>query len=175
MFLSLLGLLCLATGWVQQKSISGTISDENGLPLPGATVVIQNTTVGTTTDFDGNFSLEASAGDVLEISYVGYQNATLTVGEADAYSLSLQLGNELAEVVVTSQYWIAMYNRGFEGWYVYRKFDGPKLNVAANSQLPVPKRYTYPIDEQSLNAGNWSAASNNGASDLQQTPIFWDK
>lgn len=76
---------------------------------------------------------------------------------------------------IAMQYWIAMYNRGFEGWYVYRKFDGPKLNVAANSQLPVPKRYTYPIDEQSLNAGNWSAASNNGASDLQQTPIFWDK
>ena len=102
LFLSLLGLLCLATGWAQQKIISGTISDENGLPLPGATVVIQNTTEGTTTDFDGNFSLAASPGDVLEISYVGYQNATLTVGDADTYALSLQPGNELQEVVVTA-------------------------------------------------------------------------
>lgn len=76
---------------------------------------------------------------------------------------------------IALQYWIAMYNRGFEGWYIFRKFDGPKLNIAANSQLPVPKRYTYPVDEQSLNATNWSAISNNGATDLLQTPIFWDK
>jgi len=76
---------------------------------------------------------------------------------------------------IAMQYWIAMYNRGFEGWYVYRKFDAPKLNIAANSKLPVPKRYTYPISEQTLNAVNWKAASNDGTSDLQQTPIFWDK
>ena len=46
-----------------QQSISGTVSDENG-PLPGATVVVQGTSNGVSTDFDGNFSIQASAGDV---------------------------------------------------------------------------------------------------------------
>ena len=49
-----------------QQSISGTVSDENG-PLPGATVVVQGTSNGVSTDFDGNFSIQASAGDVLEV------------------------------------------------------------------------------------------------------------
>lgn len=72
------------------------------------------------------------------------------------------------------QYWLAMYNRGFEGWYVYRKFDAPTLNTAFVSQLPVPKRYTYPTNEQSLNEANWEAASTAIGGDLQQTKIFWD-
>jgi TonB-linked SusC/RagA family outer membrane protein len=102
LLLFLLGILCMTIGWAQQKTITGTVNDENGLPLPGATIVIQNTTIGTTTDFDGNFMLEASPNDVLEISYVGYQNATLTVGTADVYTLSLQIGNALEEIVVTA-------------------------------------------------------------------------
>ncbi len=72
------------------------------------------------------------------------------------------------------QYWLAMYNRGFEGWYVYRKFDAPTFNVAATSGLPVPKRYTYPIAEQSINEANWSAASSAIGGDEQQTSVFWD-
>lgn len=75
---------------------------------------------------------------------------------------------------IGKQYWLAMYNRGFEGWYVYRKFDAPVLNIAATSQLPVPKRYTYPLAEQSINETNWSAASSAIGGDLQQTPVFWD-
>ena len=57
---SLLGLLMLHVGWAQQKTISGTVNDENGAPLPGATVVVDGTTRGVTTDFDGNFSMQAS-------------------------------------------------------------------------------------------------------------------
>jgi hypothetical protein len=72
------------------------------------------------------------------------------------------------------QYWLAMYNRGFEGWYVYRKFDAPTFNTASVSGLPVPKRYTYPTNEQSLNEANWEAASTAIGGDEQQTKIFWD-
>ncbi len=72
------------------------------------------------------------------------------------------------------QYWLAMYNRGFEGWYVYRKFDAPVLNVAATSLLPVPKRYTYPTSEQTLNGTNYAAAVAAIGEDIQQTPVFWD-
>ena len=72
------------------------------------------------------------------------------------------------------QFWLAMYNRGFEGWCVYRKYDAPVLNVAANSGLPVPKRYTYPANEQTLNKVNWLAASGAIGGDTQSTKIFWD-
>jgi TonB-linked SusC/RagA family outer membrane protein len=102
LFLSLLGILMVQVGFAQQKTITGTITDETGLPLPGATVVIENTTRGVSTDFDGNFSIDASAGEVLVASFVGYTDQRITIGAEDAYNLSLQPGNELEEVVITA-------------------------------------------------------------------------
>ena len=99
---SLLGLLALHMGWAQQKTITGTVNDENGLPLPGATVVIEGTTQGVATDFDGNFTLQAAQGDVLIISFVGYADQRQTVGSQDNYEISLQTDNSLSEVVVTA-------------------------------------------------------------------------
>ena len=78
------------------------------------------------------------------------------------------------KVKIARQYWIAMYNRGMEGWYVYRKFDAPQMNLAATSLLKVPKRYTYPQSEQTLNGTNYKAASSAIGGDEQQTKIFWD-
>lgn len=72
------------------------------------------------------------------------------------------------------QYWLAMYNRGFEGWYVYRKFDAPTMNVAASSGLPVPVRFTYPLSEQTLNGSNYEAAAAAIGGDLMTTKLFWD-
>ncbi len=72
------------------------------------------------------------------------------------------------------QFWLAMYNRGFEGWCVYRKYDAPVFNVAAESGLPVPKRYTYPLSEQTLNVTNYNAASSAIGGDDMTTPVFWD-
>jgi len=51
--------------WAQQTSVAGTVTDESGLPLPGATIIVENTNRGVTTDFDGNYSIEAQAGEVL--------------------------------------------------------------------------------------------------------------
>lgn len=82
--------------------VSGTISDESGLPLPGATITVEGSTRGVVTDFDGNYSIEAENGEVLLVSYVGYSDQSITVGDADNYSVSLSLDNELEEVVVTS-------------------------------------------------------------------------
>ncbi|MXV37454.1 SusD/RagB family nutrient-binding outer membrane lipoprotein [Flavobacteriaceae bacterium Ap0902] len=72
------------------------------------------------------------------------------------------------------QMWIAMYNRGFEGWTTWRRLGSPELNLPADSGLPVPLRYTYPQDEQTLNKTNYEAASAAIGGDTQQTPIFWD-
>ena len=85
-----------------QGGISGVVLDENGGPLPGANVVIENTSTGVSTDFDGNFTISANSGQVLVISYIGYTSEYITVGNQDSITISLQLDNELEEVVVTA-------------------------------------------------------------------------
>ena len=94
--------LIVQVTFAQQKTVSGTVSDENGLPLIGATVVISGTSSGTTTDFDGNYKINASAGDVLNFSYVGYSDQNSTVGASNTINATLQPDNTLDEVVVTA-------------------------------------------------------------------------
>jgi hypothetical protein len=103
-FTMILTLLALGVQFVfaQQKTVSGTVSDENNMPLPGATVLIAGTSSGTTTDFDGKFQLNVNTGDVLEISYVGYAIQSLTFGIANSYNVTLETDNSLDEVVVTA-------------------------------------------------------------------------
>ena len=85
-----------------QGGVNGVVLDENGGPLPGANVIIENTSTGVSTDFDGNFTINASSGDVLVISYIGYTSEYITVGNQDSITVSLELDNELEEVVVTA-------------------------------------------------------------------------
>ena len=86
-----------------QKTVSGTVSDDAGVPLPGATVVIQGTSTGTTTNFDGVYSISANEGDILVVSFVGYSSATATVGASSTLDFSLSPDNSLEEVVVTAE------------------------------------------------------------------------
>ena len=72
-----------------QHSVSGTITDESQLPIPGANVVVKGTTVGTVTDGSGNFSMQASDGDVLVVSYIGYTSEEITVNGNGPYNVSL--------------------------------------------------------------------------------------
>jgi TonB-linked SusC/RagA family outer membrane protein len=85
-----------------QNKISGTVFDSDGLVLPGATVIIKNTNTGVSTDFDGNFEIEADKDQVLQFSYVGFMTLEVIVGNQDSISISLQPSNQLDEVVVTS-------------------------------------------------------------------------
>ena len=101
-FLSLIGMFTLSVGLAQQKSVSGTILDETGGPLPGATVLVDGTNRGVTTDFDGNFSIQASEGETLIVSYVGYADQSIPVVSQDNYSATLSPDNELEEVVLTA-------------------------------------------------------------------------
>ncbi len=96
-------LLMFAFGFsVQAQSISGTVTDENGVPLPGATVLVEGTQNGVSTDFDGNYSINASSGDTLVFSFVGYSNQSVVVGSSATVNVSLQPDNALSEVVVTA-------------------------------------------------------------------------
>ena len=84
-----------------QQTITGIITDENDAPIPGANILIKGTTKGTQTDFDGNYSIETSAEDVLVISYLGYATQDVTVGDQTSIDIKLQTDQEkLDEVVV---------------------------------------------------------------------------
>ena len=87
-----------------QTTISGIITDSNDQPLPGATIVVENSSRGTTTDFDGLFSLEASKGDVLLISYIGFTSSKITVGDSSYYTIKLEEDASLLEEVVIVGY-----------------------------------------------------------------------
>ena len=102
LFLSLVGMFTLSIGLAQQKSVQGTILDDSGGTLPGATVLVDGTNRGVTTDFDGNFSIQVSEGETLKVSYVGYADQSIPVGSQDSYSATLSPDNELEEVVVTA-------------------------------------------------------------------------
>ena len=100
MTLTLFMALIVQISFAQQKTVSGTVSDENGLPLIGVTVIVAGTSSGTTTDFDGNYKINANTGDVLNFSYVGYSYQNITVGASNTMNVTLQPDNSLDEVVV---------------------------------------------------------------------------
>ena len=85
---------------LSQVTISGTVSDEQG-PIPGANILIQGTTTGVTTDFDGNFNIEASPNDILIVSYLGYATQNIKVGNRTTINVNLLADQQqLDEVVV---------------------------------------------------------------------------
>ncbi len=87
--------------YAQEKVIKGKVSDESGLPIPGASLLIKGTTKGNTTDMEGNYSISAKSGDIIIFSYLGYTSIEQKVGSASTYNISLQPSkSELEEVVV---------------------------------------------------------------------------
>lgn len=85
----------------QSKRVKGTVVDKNGEPIIGANVVVKGTTNGTITDIDGKFSLEVSDGALLDVSYIGYLNQEIKVGNQKQLAISLSEDTQnLDEVVV---------------------------------------------------------------------------
>jgi len=103
--LSVLMLIC-ALAYSQTREIRGKVTDENGNPVPFATVLIKGTTLGTSADPGGNFTIRAKTGDVLVISSQGHANQEVTVGTGSVVNATLTTGatSTLTEVVVTGAY-----------------------------------------------------------------------
>ena len=84
----------------QSYTISGTVTDDQSQPLPGVSVVIKGTSNGTSTDFDGKYSLSVSNGDVLVYSFVGFDEQTFLVDGSATHDVTMQSGVTLDEVVL---------------------------------------------------------------------------
>src|SRR5690554_4872900 len=87
--LILLVFLSIGELYAQEKTVSGTITDGNGQPLPGANVLVSGTTTGTQSDFDGNYSIQANASDVLVFSYIGFMAQSISVGASNTIDVTL--------------------------------------------------------------------------------------
>jgi len=104
LFLTLLVVLSTNLLVAQDKTISGTVSDQDGIPLPGATVLVKGTTNGVSTDFDGNYSINANNGDVVLFSFIGYITSEVIVENSSTINISLKIDSQqLDEVVITAQ------------------------------------------------------------------------
>ena len=94
MKLKLTWLLTLFMAFVMQlsfgqgKDITGTVTDSNGIPLPGVNVIVKGTARGAQTDFDGNYTVKANTGDVLIFSFVSMKTTEKTVGAANVINAS---------------------------------------------------------------------------------------
>lgn len=87
-----------------QNLVNGKITDSSGEALIGVTVLVQGTTNGTTTDFDGNFSLQAAPDAVLEVSYIGYKTQTIPVNGQSVVNMTLSTDSEILDEVVVIGY-----------------------------------------------------------------------
>lgn len=101
--MTLLLALIVQVSFAQQKTVTGTVSDEAGVPLLGVTIVVKGTTSGTSTDFDGNYSIQTQEGATLQFTYIGYQQQEKLVGASNVVNVTLSEDTEaLDEVVVTA-------------------------------------------------------------------------
>ena len=101
--LTLLLAFVVQISFAQNKSVSGVVSDQSGTPLPGATVLVKGTNNGTTTDFDGNYTIQAASENILVFSFIGYVTKEVNVGDMTNVNVTLEEDAQaLEEVVVTA-------------------------------------------------------------------------
>lgn len=103
-WLCTLYLLGISVAFAQQeKTISGLVTDQDNIPLPGVNILVKGTTTGTQSDFDGNYLINASVGDVLVFSYLGQKTTERPVSTTNTINVQMDLDTqELQEVVVTA-------------------------------------------------------------------------
>lgn len=102
--LTLLLVLVVQITFAQEKTITGSISDNSGLPLPGVNIVVKGTSNGTQSDFDGNYAIKASVGQNLVYTYVGFKTQEKTI-TTNSSTISISMEEDAAvleEVVITA-------------------------------------------------------------------------
>ena len=103
--LVLLLMLFVQASFAQSRTITGTVTSvTDGLPLPGANVIVKGTTNGVQTDFDGNYSISASNGQTLVFSYLGLKTKEVSVGSQSVINVSLEEDAQALEEVIVTAY-----------------------------------------------------------------------
>ncbi|MCK5824095.1 MAG: SusC/RagA family TonB-linked outer membrane protein [Ichthyobacteriaceae bacterium] len=117
----------------QELQVSGTVtSSEDGLPMPGVSIVKVGTTEGTSADFDGNFSITANKGDKLEFSFIGYSNKQVTV-ESETLQVVLSPDAQALDEVVVTALGISRDKKSLG--YAMQEVGGDELNKAKSDNI----------------------------------------
>ncbi|NIG56790.1 SusC/RagA family TonB-linked outer membrane protein [Chitinophaga sp. Cy-1792] len=115
------------------RNLRGTVKDAAGNPVPGATVLIKNTGKGVVTNANGEFSINASPGDVLIISSIGYQRRELTVGNNTEVSIQLKMEEGIIDAVVVTALGIKRNERSLT--YNLQTIGGKEVNDVRNASF----------------------------------------
>jgi len=125
----------------------------------------------------GNAESHYNAGITASIKYWGGTDADATAFLANA-GVAYTTATGTWQEKIATQSWIASFNRGFNGWTTWRRLDFPVFVVPptpATEDGTIPVRFTYPVNEQTLNRANYEAASSAIGGDKMITKLFWDK
>ena len=118
----------------QKRTISGTISDSDGSPLPGASVMEVGTENGTTSDFDGKFTIQLENEDaVLKASFIGFETTELIVGSSDNVSISMNIEDSFLNEVVVTALGISREKKSLG--YAVTKVSGENVNTIKDNNL----------------------------------------
>jgi len=95
-------MLCFVFSFAQEKTVSGKVTDQNGAPLPGVSVLVVGTINGTQSDFDGIYTITVATGATLRFSYIGQKTKNVKVGTSNTIDVALEEDAQaLEEVIVT--------------------------------------------------------------------------
>jgi len=113
----------------QQATITGTVLDDNGVPLLGATIAVKGTNTGTISDFDGNFELSVpEGGTTLTVSYIGFRSKEVEIGSNTTFTINLEPdAAQLDEVIVVGY-----------GTLAKKRVTGSVISISAESIVEVP-------------------------------------
>ncbi|MBI9057071.1 MAG: SusC/RagA family TonB-linked outer membrane protein [Labilibaculum sp.] len=135
----------------QSKQISGTVtSAEDGLGIPGVSVIIKGTTIGASTDIDGNYSLQADASDVLMYSFVGMITQEVTVGNKSVINVVMETESIGVDEVIVTGFGIKRQKRSVT--YQTEKVDSEEL--MAGQQTAVAAALTGKVAGVQINIQN---------------------
>ncbi|HKJ06228.1 MAG TPA: TonB-dependent receptor plug domain-containing protein, partial [Flavobacteriaceae bacterium] len=172
-FLTLFLALAVQVVFAQEKTVTGIVTDASG-PLPGVTVFVKGTSTGTQTDFDGNYSLKANVGAVLQFSFMGMETVERTVGEANVINVQMNESAEaLEEVVVTA---LGVSKEKIALGYATQEVSGEDLNTVQQSDAvsALSGRVAGVQVSSSTNMGGSSRILIRGANSISQEnqPLF---
>ena len=124
--------LVMQVSFAQEKTISGTVTDESGA-LPGVSIVIKGSKKGIETDFDGKYSITASNGDVFVFRYLGYKTVEKTVGNSNTINVVLEVGGEVLDEIVITAFGIKRSEKALG--YSVQSIKGDAMTEARESNL----------------------------------------
>ena len=130
--LTLLLALVVQFSFAQDKTVTGTVSDDSG-PLPGVSISVEGTKRGTDTDFNGNYSIKAKTGDVLSFSYLGYETATKKIGSSSVINVSLKQGGTVLDEIIITGLGISKKEKAIG--YAVQKVSGENIAQAKEPNL----------------------------------------